>query len=261
MGAPLLSRWNEGVSQPWERPALTFLATRMPHWVSPDHLTAVGIAGAIITAVAYAFSGSHPALLWMATAGFVVNWFGDSLDGTVARLRQIERPRYGYYLDNALDCFIALPVAVGLGVSGYIRLDVCLLALSIYTMISALTFLRANVTGVFQISYSGVGPTEMRVATALLNGLIFFHPPSAFSVRGVSLQYPDVIALTWCITAMVSFVVCMTLQARALAIEEPPARTDAIEQSAARPVAKRSRLERAPALASAPLSPTRRVGA
>jgi phosphatidylglycerophosphate synthase len=218
----LLKRWNEGLLRPLERPALAFLAARIPRWVTPDQLTALGVAGAGLTAVAYAFSGAYPILLWLATLGLVVNWIGDSLDGTLARLRGIERPRYGYYLDNAIDCFVALPVAVGLGFSGYIRFDVCFLCLAVYTMISALTFLRANVTDVFQISYGGAGPTEMRAATALLNAAIFFHRPLPFDLAGIPLQYPDIIALGWCATAIVTFLFCMTAQVRALAKEEPP---------------------------------------
>jgi archaetidylinositol phosphate synthase len=219
-----LKRWNEGIFQPWERPALAFLAAWLPRWISPDQLTAVGAAGALVTALAYAVSGAHPALLWVATLGLAINWFGDSLDGTLARLRKIERPRYGYYLDNAVDCFIALPVAVGLGLSGYVRFDVCFISLSLYTMISALTFLRANVTDVFQISYGGAGPTEMRVATVSLNALMFFCPPSAFQIFGLTLKYPDLIALGWCASAVISFLACMTIQARQLALAEPAPR-------------------------------------
>jgi len=215
------NRWNEGLFRPWERPALAWLAARMPRWVTPDLLTAIGVVGAVLTACSYVFSGSHAALLWLATFGLAVNWFGDSLDGTVARLRKIERPRYGYYLDNALDCFVALPVAVGLGFSGYIRFDVCFLALAIYTMVSALTFLRANVTDIFQISYGGAGPTEMRVAVAASNALIFFYQPVPFVWHGVTLKYPDLIALVWCSTAVISFLVSMSTQVRQLAIEEP----------------------------------------
>jgi hypothetical protein len=88
-------------------------------------------------------------------------------------------------------------------------------------MISALTFLRANVTDVFQISYSGLGPTEMRVATALLSALIYFRPPAAFDFAGVVLKYPDVTALAWCLTAFISFLACMIMQVRQLALEEP----------------------------------------
>lgn len=218
----LLKRWNEGLLRPLERPALAFLAAHIPQWVTPDQLTVLGMAGAGLTAVAYAFSGAHPILLWFATIGLVINWIGDSLDGTLARLRSIERPRYGYYLDNAIDCFVALPVAVGLGFSGYIRFDVCFLSLAVYTMISALTFLRANVTDVFQISYGGAGPTEMRAATAILNAAIFFHPPQPFDVGDITLQYPDVIALAWCVSAIVTFLLSMMAQIRELARDEPP---------------------------------------
>jgi phosphatidylglycerophosphate synthase len=228
-----LRRWNEGVLQIWERPALAFLAQHLPNWASPDLLTGVGVAGALVTAVGYGFSGFHPALLWLAMLGLVANWLGDSLDGTVARLQNIERPRYGYYLDNAIDCFIALPVAIGLGFSGYVRFDVCFLSLSLYTMISALTFLRANVTDVFQISYSGFGPTEMRVATSLLSALIYFYPPAAFDFVGVTLKYPDLIALTWCSTALISFLASMAVQVRQLAIEEPARRPGVFIRDAA----------------------------
>jgi CDP-alcohol phosphatidyltransferase len=123
MRTSLLKRWNAGLVQPLERPALAWLATRMPHWVTPDRLTLVGIIGAIIVFLGYAWSGSHPALLWIATLGLAINRFGDSLDGTLARLRKIERPRYGYCLYNAIDCFLALPVAIGIGLCGYVRFE------------------------------------------------------------------------------------------------------------------------------------------
>lgn len=249
-------RWNEGLFRPWERPVLAFLSAWLPPWVTPDLLTATGVFGALLSAVAYGLAGAHPALLWLATLGLAINWFGDSLDGTVARLRKIERPRYGYYLDNALDCLVALPVAIGLGLSGYLRLDVCLLSLSIYTMISALTFLRANVTEVFQISYSGIGPTEMRAAMLALNTLIFIHPPAAFAVAGVWLKYPDLIALVWCASAIVSFVVCLTLQARELAVEEPTPRNEAtLREAAVRALVVQSKAAVVPEFASQQSNP------
>ncbi|MGA2894593.1 MAG: CDP-alcohol phosphatidyltransferase family protein [Xanthobacteraceae bacterium] len=211
----------------------------MPRWVAPDHLTAVGVVGGLVTAFGFGFSGRHPALLGLATFGLAINWFGDSLDGTLARLRKIERPRYGYYLDNAIDCFIALPVAVGLGFSGYVRFDVCFLSLAIYTMISALTFLRANVTDVFQISYSGAGPTEMRVVTALLSAAIFFYQPYPFDLVGMTVKYPDLIALAWCASAIVTFLACMTTQVLQLAAEEP-ARPNETGSVAAPPIISES---------------------
>jgi archaetidylinositol phosphate synthase len=217
-----LTRLNEGFFRPFERPALNWLAPRMPRWVTPDFLTFVGVVGAVLTFLGYAFSRSQPSLLWLAILGLMINWFGDSLDGTLARYRKIERPRYGYFLDNAIDCVAALLLALGIGISGYVRFDLCFMALSAYLMMSALTFLRANVSGVFQISYAGVGPTELRVAFAVLNVLILIFPPAPFDVFGLTFKYPDLISMTWFSTTIVAFVVCMTVQTRQLAIEEPP---------------------------------------
>jgi phosphatidylglycerophosphate synthase len=156
---------NQGFFQPLERPALAWLARKVPTSITPDHLTAIGFGGAVIAAVAYAASGSRPGFLWLASLGLVINWFGDSLDGTVARLRRIERPRYGYYLDNAVDCIAALLLAAGIGLSGYVRFDLCLLALVAYLMVSTLSFIRANVSNVFQLAHAAVGPTEVRSAS------------------------------------------------------------------------------------------------
>jgi phosphatidylglycerophosphate synthase len=201
---------------------LAWLAGRLPRWVTPDFLTAVGALGAAITFVGYAFAGSRPALLWIATLGLVINWFGDSLDGTLARLRNIERPRYGYFLDNAIDCLAALLLALGLALSGYVRFDVSLFGLSAYMMMSALSFLRVNVTGILHITYGGLGPTEIRVGFMVANGLFVLFPPTPFELFGVTLKYPDLISLAWSASMIVAFLVCMTIQARQLAIEEPP---------------------------------------
>jgi archaetidylinositol phosphate synthase len=216
-----LERWNEGFFRPLERPALSWLAPRLPRWVTPDFLTFVGVVGAVVTFLGYAFSGTHPLLLWLAMLGLVINWFGDSLDGTLARFRKIERPRYGYFLDNAIDCIAALLLALGIGISGYIRFDLCFMALSAYMMMSALTFLRTNVTGEFHISYAGLGPTELRVAFVVLNLLIIIFPPTPFDLFGLTFKYPDLISMAWFSMTIVAFVVCMTVETRKLAIEEP----------------------------------------
>ena len=221
MGTPA-ARWNVGLFRPLERVALGWLAAHMPGWITPDILTGVGLFGAVVTFVGYAFSGSHPALLGVATLGLAINWFGDSLDGTLARSRKIERPRYGYYLDNAIDCLVALLLAVGIGLSGYVRFDLCFLMLSAYTMISALTFLRANVSGVVQISYGAIGPTEVRIGFAVLNALIILFPPIPFVLIGITLKYPDLLSFAWSSMTIITFMVCMAKQIHQLAAEEPP---------------------------------------
>jgi archaetidylinositol phosphate synthase len=213
-------RWNDGFFQPLERPTLAWLAARMPRCITPDHLTAIGFVGALIAFMGYAASGSHPAFLWVASLGLVVNWFGDSLDGTVARLRKIERPRYGYYLDNSIDCIAQLLLAIGIGLSGYVRFDLCLLALVAYLMVSTLSFIRANVSGVFQISYAAVGPTEVRVGFVVLNALLIIFPPQSVD-WGLPVTYPNLWSLAWSAATLVTFLVCMVKQVRQLAVEEP----------------------------------------
>jgi archaetidylinositol phosphate synthase len=214
------TRWNGGFFQPLERPALAWLAANLPQGVTPDHLTGIGFAGAVLVFIGYAASGSQPAFLWIASLGLAINWFGDSLDGTVARLRKIERPRYGYYLDNSIDCIAQLLAAFGIGLSGYVRFDLCLLALVAYLMVSALSFLRANVSGVFQISYATVGPTEVRVGFLVLNALLIILPPDSVD-WGLPLSYPNLWSLAWSSAMLVAFLVCMVKQVRQLATEEP----------------------------------------
>jgi archaetidylinositol phosphate synthase len=214
------TRWNEGFFRPLERPALAWLAPRLPHWVTPDHLTGFGFAGAVLAAVAYAASGSRPDFLWLASLGLIINWFGDSLDGTVARLRQIERPRYGYYLDNSIDCVAQLLLAFGIGLSGYVRFDLCLFALVAYLMVSVLSFIRANISNVFQITYAAVGPTEVRIGFIVLNALLIIVPPDTVD-WGLPLTYPNLWSLAWSSSMLVTFLVTMVKQVRRLAIEEP----------------------------------------
>jgi archaetidylinositol phosphate synthase len=212
-------RWNEGFFRPLERPALAWLAAQMPPWVTPNYLTGLGFVGAVIAFIGYAASGASPAFLWVASFGLAVNWFGDSLDGTVARVRGTERPRYGYYLDNSIDLIGQLLVAVGLGLSGYVRFDFCLLGLVAYQMMSMLTFIRANVSAVFQISYATVGPTEVRLGFVILNAVLIILPPN--SIDWLPLTYPNLCSLAWSSATLAIFLVSMVNQVRELAVEEP----------------------------------------
>jgi phosphatidylglycerophosphate synthase len=109
-------------------------------------------------------------------------------------LRRIERPRYGYYLDNSIDCVAQLLLAIGIGLSGYVRVDLCLLALVAYLMVSTLSLIRANVSGVFQISYAAVGPTEVRVGFVGLNALLIIFPPQSID-WGLPMTYPNLWSL------------------------------------------------------------------
>jgi archaetidylinositol phosphate synthase len=217
-GAPTVS--NGGFLRSLERPAIAWLVARIPEWASPDTLTTIGVIGTLMTFAGYAAAGVRPAFLWLASLGLIVNWFGDSLDGALARYRKIQRPRYGFYLDHALDTVALLLIAIGIGLSGYVRWDVCFFTLSAYFMLAVLSLIRTNVSDVFQISYMAIGPTEVRFGFVALNTVMLIYPPAPADW----MSYPNVAALIWAVVMLGNFAVSMIRQIRQLAKEEPPRR-------------------------------------
>jgi archaetidylinositol phosphate synthase len=172
-------RVNDILLGPLERPALRWLAAHMPARVTPDTLTAIGVLGALVTAAGYILSNIDRNYLWLASFGFLVNWFGDSLDGTLARYRRIERPRYGFYIDHTSDTFCQAVVFLGLGLSPYVSFNIASLALIAFLMLTILVHVRTNVAGEFKISYGKLGPTEMRAFAILLNLTMYFFGPGS----------------------------------------------------------------------------------
>lgn len=215
-------RHNTGFLSRTEQQLLVWLAARLPSWATPDMMTAVGFLGAIVTCAAYAMSSCHLAWLWCASVGLAVNWFGDSLDGTLARYRRIERPRYGFFLDNALDIVAQVLFAIGIALSGLIRLDLALIALVAFLMLSMLSLLRANATNDFQMAYAKFGLTELRLAFVLLNALMFFIPPRPLFVSGIAWSYPNLLSIAWSVTMFVVFAISALRDIRRLAVLDPP---------------------------------------
>lgn len=175
-------RVNDIFLGPLERPALQWLAAHLPSWATPDLMTVIGIIGALVIALGYGLSSFHPAFLWLATLGFFINWFGDSLDGTLARYRHIERPKYGFYIDHVTDVLTEIIIILSLGLSPYVRFAVASLCCIMYIAMSVLVYVRMNVMGEFKISYGKLGPTEVRVLAILLNIAMFFAGRYTFPV-------------------------------------------------------------------------------
>jgi archaetidylinositol phosphate synthase len=167
-------RVNDILLGPLERPALHWLAAHMPNWVTPDACTAIGVLGALLTMISYGLSNYSPTYLWLASLGFVINWFGDSLDGTLARYRRIERPRYGFYIDHVTDGVCQVMIFLGLGLAPYVSFNIACLALIGYLLLSVLVYVRTYVSGEFKISYGRLGPTESRALAVLLNTAMYF---------------------------------------------------------------------------------------
>ncbi len=177
----------------FERWALPRIAAALPGWVVPDHMTLLGVLAATWIAVAYALSNRNEHWLWAASAGLIVHWFGDSLDGTLARVRKIERPRYGYYLDHLTDAYSTTAIGIGLGLSPYMLLSVGLAIVIAYLVLSINVYLETHAFGEFQFGYGWMGPTEARVLLIALNTLALFRPPLPFHVGVVGATVFDVI--------------------------------------------------------------------
>jgi len=155
-----------------EARVLESIAKRLPSRVKPDHLTALGVLASIGIAAAYVLSNGDSAWLWAASALLVVHWLGDSLDGTLARVRRSERPRYGYYLDHLADAFATAAIGLGLGLSPYMLLAVGLAIVVAYLILSINTYLETHAFGVFTLGYGRLGPTEARLMLVALNTLL-----------------------------------------------------------------------------------------
>lgn len=160
-----------------ERPLLIRLARSMPRWVTSDQLTVLGLAGAAVTGAAYCLCNWDHRFLWLASAGLLVNWFGDSLDGTLARVRRRERPRYGFLVDHTADLGSQIFIGLGAGASPFVHFDLACLSLIVFLAFGVFSFMKTAVSEPLQISYAGIGPTEVRCAIIVINGLlIWYHP-------------------------------------------------------------------------------------
>lgn len=171
-----------------ERRLLTWICGRLPRWVTPDGLTLLGFAGALLVFAGYALSRNASPWLWLAILGYVVHWFGDSLDGSLARHRLIERPLYGYFLDHNIDAIGNFIGMAGLGLTRFVRMDVALFALAGYLILSIHVFLRMRATGELQLSFLLGGPTELRLGlVALTLGMLWIGPLPIAGVSGYDL--------------------------------------------------------------------------
>lgn len=176
-------RVNDILLGPLERPTLKWLAAHMPVWITPDICTMIGVFGSLLTGVSYVLSNSDRNFLWLASLGFFINWFGDSLDGTLARYRKIERPIFGFFVDHTTDAFSVTVIVLGLGLTSYVSFDIACLALITYLLMCVLVFVRTSAIGEFKISYGKLGPTEIRVLIVVLNIAMYFGGAQTSSLR------------------------------------------------------------------------------
>lgn len=165
-----------------EKKVLVWLAERQPKWMTSDILTFVGTFGAAVIAVGYILSAWNINFLWLSSLGFIINWYGDSLDGTLARVRKAQRPIYGYYLDHTIDALNEVMIFVGVGLSGLMHLEIALLALVMYLLMTINVSINAHLKKEFKLTYAKMGPTEFRIIMILINTLfVMIRPLRDFS--------------------------------------------------------------------------------
>ncbi len=167
-----------------ERQLLNWLCARLPAFVTPDRLTILSVVGAVLVFTSYIASRSDPGFLWLASLGLAINWFGDSLDGSLARYRRIERPIYGYFLDHTVDALCNLLIMAGLGFSRDVSMAASLFALIGYFLLCIYVFINNHVSGIFRLSFMWGGPTELRFLIVCLNTGMFFAPHAGVTLGG-----------------------------------------------------------------------------
>jgi archaetidylinositol phosphate synthase len=159
-----------------ERKALLWLAARVPLSINSDHLTLLGFTAMFLAGCSYALARWTPWGLLLATLCLALNWLGDSLDGTLARVRNRQRPRYGFYVDHVIDSFGALFLMGGLAASGYVDWRIAVGMLVAFLLLSIESYLASYTLGIFRLSFVKFGPTEIRILLGIANTVLFFLP-------------------------------------------------------------------------------------
>ena len=206
-----------------EKRLLRWIAARLPRGVRPDDLTALGVVAALGVCVAYQLSNEDLAWLWAASGLLVLQWLGDSLDGTLARVRRIERPTYGYYLDHLVDAIATAAIGIGLGLSPLMLLSIGTLIVVAYLILSINVYLESFAFGRFSIGYGLIGPTEVRLILIALNTVVALGAGLDFVLADLRLTLFDVIGLAIATTMIVLLAGRAARNLRELARKEPAA--------------------------------------
>src|SRR6478672_7557929 len=210
---------------PIEKRTLLWLAARMPRAVNSDHLTVLALIAMLLAGASYWLAAAAPAIgLPLVVLCLAINWFGDSLDGTLARVRQHQRPRYGFYVDHVVDMFGTAFLVGGMAPSGYMHPGVALGLLVAYFMLSAEIYLATHSVGVFRMSFFNVGPTELRILLSIGNLVLLVHPMA--TLFGHEYRLFDVGGVVAIVGPLATVVVSAIRNTRTLYRAEPIPQTD-----------------------------------
>lgn len=207
-----------------EKKALIWLAHRQPRWMTSDILTYIGVLGAAICALGYYLSNYNVYWLWLSSFGLVVNWYGDSLDGTLARVRQLQRPIYGFFIDHSLDAITVCFMFLGGGLSPIFQMEVAMIMLIAYLVLSIYTYICTIIKDEFLLTYGGgFGPTEMRLIIILLNTVVMYTPWVAirYNWDGFEFGVFDIVGFTIAAIMFVMWLVQFLKDRRILSERDP----------------------------------------
>lgn len=223
MGKETSQRIQTSLLNAAEKKVLVWMAERLPGWVTSDMLTFLGVGGAVVCAVGFVLANFDVMWLWLSSLGLVINWFGDSLDGTLARVRNTQRPVYGFFIDHTLDAVTQCIMFVGAGLSPMFRLDVALLVLAGYLCLSVYTYIGAILKGEFRLTYSSFGPTEFRLIVILLNTLYMYTSwaDNRFMLHGCEFGVFDAICFVVALILFAMYLVQFAKDKKVLAKQDP----------------------------------------
>ena len=175
---------NTAITANIEEKSKEIICPRIPKWIGPDHLTLIGLLAVVLTAVGYILGFFNREWLILVPLGLVLNWFGDSFDGSIARYRKKTRPNYGYYIDKIIDAVVVMIFALGIGLSGFVKIEIALLLACAYFSLMLHVDLVVYVQNKAQTSFGPLGPTEVRIIGIILTVIMYFIPVHYYDFYG-----------------------------------------------------------------------------
>ena len=223
MGKENSNRLQTSLLNSGEKKLLVWLAKRQPAWVTSDFLTYFGVGAAVLYALFCWLANYNVNYLWLASLSLVLNWYGDSLDGTLARVRKLQRPVYGFFIDHSLDALTTCMICAGIGLSPFMRMDVALVILAGYLCMSIYTYLSTIVMSEFRLTYGKLGPTEVRIIIILVCILYIFNPwkDVAWEIAGEEWTVFDFIGAAVAVTLFLIYICSMVSDLRRLSRQDP----------------------------------------
>ena len=211
-----------------EKKVLVWLAERQPKWMTSDILTYIGTFGSVVIAAGYILSAWNINFLWLSSLGFVINWYGDSLDGTLARVRKTQRPVYGYYIDHTVDCINEFIMFIGIGLSGLMHFSLAMVILAVYFMLTINVSINAHLKKEFRLTYAKLGPTEFRILAIIANTVLaLVRPISEFALtffifgREFTLASLDIVGIVVLLVLAVIYLTTIVNDGRGYAEMDP----------------------------------------